>query len=475
MTDPNTTHVDLFLSLSPRWHTRFTLGDLALLSEDEEFTFYEKRFDFVLHIASDPAAVRRRLGGIAGEPGRFAVVVSDGLVERSGGGELGPSGFTRDLRESFRASPSFLGLVALAPGESGRMRDVNRVVSAEEVGAGEAGAVKLRNEITRVAEGLLLRAPPDRAAPAKDAVIRVHPVASRGQMEECLRLRYDVYDLLGYLDTEVTASGAGIDLDSYDPQALHFAAVENASGKAVGTVRLILPGRPVVRRGRLFGSVGDRVKQFEAYCRQVADASASAYLTGLINDPPPASLPIFRSFDFRQWWLKKLVPVEDYAELSRLVVNPAYRGAGVSRLLTRAVIATALDLGRKTLLLECTPFHGPMYEKYGFVTMDHDGTRYFSRVQDLDVEGQGMRLDLEKARDHPEVAAARRTLEAAVGRLAPSGVLAKGDADGARFCCLCGKKDCWGGGAYPLWSKTECPLGLPVAAAAGAGAGGRSS
>jgi GNAT superfamily N-acetyltransferase len=226
---------------------------------------------------------------------------------------------------------------------------------------------------------------------------------------------------------------------------------------------LILPGRSWLKEGKLSGNVRERIRVLEGYCREVANKYRSKLLKDLVNDAPAASMPIFRWFDFRQRWKKELVPIEDYAELSRLVVDPEYRGTNVSRLLIRVVIAAAIDLGRKRLLLECAPFHGPMYEKYGFKTMDDkDGTRYFSRVQDLDVEGQGMRLDLEQAKEHAEVAAARRLLNAAVGRLAPLAGQPKSDNRGSRFCCLCGKKNCWGDGEYPFWSGSECPLNVLV-------------
>src|SRR5262249_18989185 len=174
-------------------------------------------------------------------------------------------------------------------------------------------------------------------------------------------------------------------------------------------------------------------------------------------------LPIFRSFDFRQRCSKKLVPIEDYAEVSRLVVAPDYRGIDVSRLLLRATIATAIDLGRKHLVLECAPFHRQMYEKYGFELMDKDGS-YFSRVQDLDTIGQGMILDLARALEHNEVAASRQMLDTALRNLTGGGIESKGDSVGSRICCLCDRKDCWRDGRYPLWSLEDCPLFVAVAA-----------
>jgi GNAT superfamily N-acetyltransferase len=101
--------------------------------------------------------------------------------------------------------------------------------------------------------------------------------------------------------------------------------------------------------------------------------------------------PILLSTDFRRNQKQVIDEAVYGCELSRLVILPAYRGFGISRVLIKAAIAKAFQLKRKSLLLECIPKHVEMYAKYGFKRLD--GAPH-SRPSDLDQYAIGMRLSM---------------------------------------------------------------------------------
>lgn len=66
--------------------------------------------------------------------------------------------------------------------------------------------------------------------------ITVQPVTDRACFEACLRLRYDTYRSLGYIQHH----DSGIDLDQFDWSSFQFVAYDD-SRSTVGTVRLTVP------------------------------------------------------------------------------------------------------------------------------------------------------------------------------------------------------------------------------------------
>ena len=70
----------------------------------------------------------------------------------------------------------------------------------------------------------------------------------------------------------------------------------------------------------------------------------------------------------------------DIRELASIAVNPEHRGLG----LARAVIEMLLRENSGPLYLMCISHNGPMYEKFGFQTIeDKQMPRYFVRIKKL--------------------------------------------------------------------------------------------
>lgn len=70
----------------------------------------------------------------------------------------------------------------------------------------------------------------------------------------------------------------------------------------------------------------------------------------------------------------------DVLELASLAVFPEFRGRGVAR----AIIEHLLAKSPRPLYLMCESSMGPLYEKFGFRTIEYEGMpRYFQRISKL--------------------------------------------------------------------------------------------
>ena len=70
----------------------------------------------------------------------------------------------------------------------------------------------------------------------------------------------------------------------------------------------------------------------------------------------------------------------DILELASLAVYPEYRDQGIAR----AIIEHLLAESPRPLYLMCASSLGPLYEKFGFRTVDYDEMpRYFQRISKL--------------------------------------------------------------------------------------------
>jgi predicted GNAT family N-acyltransferase len=321
----------------------------------------------------------------------------------------------------------------------------------------------LRNDITKVADGLRLKAPsgPPRVLP-RDRAIELKVARTLAEMEDCLGLRFQVYDRMGYLEDRISGCPSQLEIDRYDVYdnkgTIHFIAKDHESGEIAGTVRLILARGLGKVRESVIGSPPSEILHMQdrlirEIARREADTSEErAVLQQKINAPGFfGSLPILQSAEFHEKSRAILMRSQDICELSRLVVGPRYRGLGVSKVLVRAVLATALDLKKDRVLLECVPTHASMYEKFGFELIK--GTH--SRAQELDQEAVAMQLALQNTPLQRFRAVANNDLKMIKDGSGPHDpkMLA-----GSKHLCLCSNSNCWPTGSYSERTKLGCPL-----------------
>jgi hypothetical protein len=329
------------------------------------------------------------------------ILVSDRLTKRDASGRVvqdprgnaSPDAIVGEIRRQFLISPHLVGMVGLHEATATHVRDIDRVASVD----GLTMSV-LREAILNVALGLRMKAPPpmrtSERMPATES-FRVEVVQSEAQLRACFGVRHAVYgQIMRYLPDEIIEHEARIEIDRFDPRSIHFAAVRDSTNQVVGTMRLVL-NYPNPRSVALGGSgpfLPYTLIAHECWCKMIARRAGPPF-TNKVQAGVPAYevFPILGSTEFRTNQKQVIDEALYGCELSRLVILPAYRGFGISRVLIKAAIAKSFQLQRKSLLLECIPKHVEMYAKYGFKRLD--GAPH-SRPSDLDQYAIGMRLVL---------------------------------------------------------------------------------
>lgn len=187
---------------------------------------------------------------------------------------------------------------------------------------------------------------------------RVGVITTATSLAASFRLRHDVYCELDY----VSADPSGVEVDEYDPHALHVGAVDVGTGQLVGTMRVISTGTGAPRGAR------DLVE--EAAGRTIGDARV-----------PVPVLPSLASGEVAEL-VSRAARGLPLREPSRCVVRPAWRRHGIASDLVAFVTALALRDGPALLVGGCAPEHVAMYARYGYRRLRPDGqTDYFPSVR----------------------------------------------------------------------------------------------
>ncbi len=389
------------------------------------------------------AELQERLDRVAddGTPRRF-IIVSDRLTE-SDGDRPAPNSVATELREWFDERPLHLGgTVALIHDRPQSITDINQAIDMRGL-----SPERLKDRICAVANGLWLKSKVNSKRRSRKG-IRIHAVHTQRQMKGCLRLRHKVYDAMGYLDAAL-ANAADIEVDSFDRQAFHFVALDNS--RVAGTVRLVT----TVRRARQPSIIGIEhvtLQRQTGWIKKIIEGDHG--LMSRFKRTNQFPFPILQNSNFGDRWPEVLDRYELRAcgEVSRVVVSPRYRGLGISHMLMRAAIATAVGLGKKHLLLECIPAHIGMYGSYGFKPLAEGN---HCRYQELDTTAIGMQLGLTTAgmQNNEAVAFAGEHIRRLKKRDDPK-MLAGPDT----CLCVCHIRSCWKDAQFRLMGKRQCPL-----------------
>ncbi len=420
-------------------------GDISLLAAEEPVFGSSERFRFIVKSASDKASLFKELKSIRNSDTMCCViVVSDELTTSDVQAGIIPNDITKDIRREFLETDHLCGLVALAPGATRRILDVDRFVDSNAF-----DLKTLKTAILKTANGLRLKAPPNpENLLSENDAIKIIVVQSEQQLQECLHLRFQIYDLMGYLADEISLNPFEVEMDSFDLNSIHFIAVSHQSGQIAGTTRLVVSQVPRHER-TLIGNPKNTVLKLRNWCESIARKRGTDALRKRLESPYFLPLPILQSSDFRGKWKEVLEESSQGGEISRVVVPPKYRGMGVSKLMMRAAIATAYSIGKEFLLLECIPRHTKMYEKYGFKPMGG----HHNRVQELDQVAVGMRLQLEDRPDNYAAQMAKCDISMVEAGTDDGSMLS-----GTKHLCLCRNRRCWSQGGYDFRSRIACPL-----------------
>jgi ribosomal protein S18 acetylase RimI-like enzyme len=363
------------------------------------------------------------------------LIVSDRFTAASGNGD----DLATLVRERSSDGKAIISLLALADPPVRRIGLVDCVVD------GSAGDKALAEAMQQALSAIRYKIPPTVRSLDQTSSIEVRPVANAAELQRCLALRYEVYNLLGYLYEREDNETVGLELDYYDPSALHFiATVPGEPDRVAGTARLIVADTRV-RRVRLFGDTARIRERYRLLCEQVA-ATSVLLKNKMEIGPGAAALPLLAAFDYDDLTPCASDTVGAFCELSRVVVAEEFRGLGVSRLLVRACIAAAFELQQRYIVLECIPQHVGLYEKYGFTTVRSSNHR---RAWGIDQLAVVMRLDLDDVPTNEAVQIAKR--DVAMMQIPRS------DTAPPSSLCLCRISPCWERGAYANRGLRDCP------------------
>jgi len=202
-----------------------------------------------------------------------------------------------------------------------------------------------------------------RPAPARArAICEIRALETVAELVESYRLRYKVYGALGYIQRP---NKSKLEIDEYDSLSIPFGAFDPRSGAMIGTLRLITT---------------ELQPEYDRSIRYVVAAHADPALTEQALGAWPYPLPSIISDEINHQI--EAFNTERFAvhELSRTIVRPAYRGAGISRGLMEFGLAHASRVAPVILIGGCLPEHLPMYARYGYRKLPQTGLDRFDSV-----------------------------------------------------------------------------------------------
>jgi GNAT superfamily N-acetyltransferase len=360
-------------------------------------------YDFRVHVAGDDAELANRVVELLylGKRPKPLLFISDAHLTDAPTGERGKESYSRateTVGKAFLANGVATSLVSIGD----EPIDVPRGI-VTHVAPGDR--VALRAAIARAAGRVALLSPAHyasddpRARASGPARFRFRLAENRDELVACFGLRYTVYDVMGNLSPEVLECGLGWEVDFHDGSALQYVAVDVETSAVVGTARLVVPNRP---RGTY--ALADAFGAQGAWFRELTVGVVTPALRKKLLDAGTAALPMLQNARVGHAWRPLMAQAVRGVEMSRVIVDPAYRGFGLARALVRLSLAAALELGRKTVFAECFPGLTPMYRQHGFSEIEGRGTDFDawgSRPYPL----ESIRLDFDGKSERPLQAA----------------------------------------------------------------------
>lgn len=231
------------------------------------------------------------------------------------------------------------------------------------------GAIRsdnVRSETRRIVRLLNYRRPVPKTEPPCAPQTRL--VTTREDFTAALKLRFNVYDLMGYIPRQYRSPRTGLEMDNLDKYSLHYICrlPDEGNDLPAATLRLITQ----IRQRNSMRWVAETLR--ENPDRALRRSARAAQFQ---------DLPVFNAIKCLEEFQALLQSEEsEYCELSRMVVDESCRGMGLSRQLIEVALADARQRGIRCVFLACVPEQVSMYEKYGFLHFPSDIVR-FARVQ----------------------------------------------------------------------------------------------
>ena len=214
-------------------------------------------------------------------------------------------------------------------------------------------------------------------------VARVTSLETPEQFIAYFRLRYRVYTDLHYIPRE-KRNKTGWDVDFKDRGGLALGAFSKPGGQLIGCARLL-------------GSLGEQSRHERVIAGLLRGAN-DEILVRNFEWPKGANYPfdLLESFPGFSAIYRALVRNRiTHAEVSRVIVDPEFRGRGLGEAIVDSLITIAEREKVAFLFLACVPEQAPFYRKCGFETLE--GIRCDS-FYEVNVGAIAMARDLSGAR-----------------------------------------------------------------------------
>lgn len=191
----------------------------------------------------------------------------------------------------------------------------------------------------------------------------IRELRGMNEFREALRLRFDVYQIMGYVD-DSSLDECELELNWCDFVSTQFGAfVQTESGgtRLIGTARLILTKQPP-KSHRLWadGILRANTSLLSIIKRQKAEIAQFR-------------LPVFHTLPLDSELQEESNSPFPFGELSRVVVSREWRGLGLARKLVEEVLRFADRAQVAKTFLECLALHEKMYREFGFETLNQRG------------------------------------------------------------------------------------------------------
>lgn len=202
-------------------------------------------------------------------------------------------------------------------------------------------------------------------APASDRPVTTYEIrilTTVRDLVESYWLRYDTYGELGYLRC---SNPSKLEIDPYDLMSIPLGAFDAASGRMVGTLRIVTT---------------ELQPTYQRLISRVLTEFADPDLTRQALGSRPHRLPAIVTDEIARQIAA--VNTEHWAvhELSRFIVHPDHRSSHISRSLVQLALAYATRSAPAVLIAGCQPRHVRLYASYGFVQLPHTDVDFHDSV-----------------------------------------------------------------------------------------------
>ena len=215
--------------------------------------------------------------------------------------------------------------------------------------------------------------------------VEIRELKSSDDFIQYFRLRYKVWNAMGYLSRQCDCENSEFELNYSDRTAYPIGAF-NQKGELMGCARLVFP-------------IGHDSHHLPLISQIVA-AKNDAKLTANFQYPRMMLHPfdLLESLvGFRTYFAGLVRKHITYAEVSRVIVAPEFRKNGLGEVLVDSLVTLAQRYGVDLLFLACNDNLHSFYERCGFSVLPGLSCEHFAGVN---APAVAMAMNIEKNRCH---------------------------------------------------------------------------